>query len=218
MAWLFRAMCTSATPSHTWGQGIRACITSKEQDRVGAPSHHRPNGHLSNGHLLPLKGQSDLLQLTLGGKEECGRRNLLSAPQAKPLSPGPTWDCRTKDSFPGQSSCCLNSCTGALSSRSRVLADSGDCGRAPGSGPRLWTAGGAAAWVRDRVFPLTQASAVQLECSEHRGRNCCPGPRRAPSCSRRSWFCLFWGRGQKDGGGGVTCSGCFSGRKLKQMG
>lgn len=40
-------------------------------------------------------------------------------------------------------------------------------------------------------YALTQARAVQLECSGHRGRNCCPGPRRAPSCSRRSWFCLF---------------------------
>lgn len=137
------------------------------------------------------------MQLTLGGEEVCGHRNLLPAPQTKPLSPGPTWDCRTKYSFPGQSSC-RSSCTGALSSRGQV-ADSGDCGKAPGSFPRLWTAGGAAEWVRDCmgpcVLPLTQARAVQLECSEHRGRNCCPGPRRAPSCSRRSWFCLFWGRG-----------------------
>lgn len=175
--------------------GNWACITPKAQDIAQSPSHHRLSRHLSNGHLLPLKGQSDLLQLTLGGEEECGHRNLLPAPQAKPLSPGPTWDCRTKDSFPGQSS----SCIGALSSRGRV-ADSGDCGKSPGSYPRLWIAGGAAAWVQHRALPLTQARAVQLECSEHRGRNCCPGPRRAPSCSRRSWFCLFWGRGQKDEG------------------
>lgn len=44
------------------------------------------------------------------------------APRAKPLSPGPTCDCCTKDSSPWQS------CTAALCSRGQVLADSGDRG------------------------------------------------------------------------------------------
>lgn len=79
------------------------------------------------------------------GRSSVGTGTCSLLPQATPLSPGPTWDCRTKDSFPGQSSC-RNSCTGALCSRGRV-ADSGDCGKGPGSCPRLWTAGGAAAWV-----------------------------------------------------------------------
>lgn len=89
--------------------------------------------------------------------------------------------------------------------------------KSPGSASRLWAASvvmdylgsgveGAVRGIAGSVLTvaevlldscrrhvLTQVRAVQLECSGHSGRNCCPGPRRAPSCSRRSWFCLFWG-------------------------
>lgn len=68
-----------------------------------------------------------------------------------------------------------------------------------------------------RCRVLTQVRAVQLECSGHRGRNCCPGPRRAPSCSRRSWFCLFWGVEGRQRDGAARHS-YFLGRRRRQLG
>lgn len=102
MAWLFRAMCTSATPSHTWGQRIGVCTTLKKQGAAGAPSHHRSNRHLSNGHLLPLKRQSDLLQLILGEEEQCGHRNLLPLPGPSPSPQGPPATAARKTLPPGR--------------------------------------------------------------------------------------------------------------------